>query len=235
MTTGTAGAIVQTAYEDAGKCAVGGAINAAQLSRGIDRLNDIINLWATQGLKLWLQQIVVVPLIAGQGVYVMGPGGNVNMTKPLGVLQGTYVDSMGVRQPLTTMSRDEWMRLSQLTNNNGAINSYFTNKRAATTDVSFWNTPDATAATGTVELLCRLQAGNVAISTDSVGFSPEWTIALRWGLADELATGQSDSIQSRCAQRAAAYRTALEDFDVEDADTYFTLDPRFQYGTGGFR
>ena len=34
------------------------------------------------------------------------------------------------------------------------------------------------------------------------GFAQEWRIALRWGLADDIATGQPQAIMDRCAQRA---------------------------------
>jgi len=235
MTTGTAGAIVQKAYEDAGLCALGQVINAGQLARGIERLNDIINLWATQGLKLWLQQPVTVPLVATQGTYSLGPGGDVDMTKPLSILQGTYITQQLVRQPLVVMSRDEYTRLSQIQNVFGSINSYFTNKEVTRLLVTFWNFPSVQAATGTCEVLCRLSAPNVVLSADTAGFPPEWTIGLRWALADEVCVGQPDAVQARCAQRAGAYREALEGFDVEDAPTYFQPDSRNQYQTASFR
>ena len=68
-----------------------------------------------------------------------------------------------------------------------------------------------------------------------MNFPIEWRIALRWGLADELATGQPQSIMDRCQQRAISYRTMLEDWDVEDAPTRFTPDSRGQYSMGKFR
>lgn len=234
MTTNTAGAIIQAAFEDSAQLSVGGTCSTAQNNRGLARLNDIINLWATQGLKLWLQQVISVPLVAGQTNYSLGPTGSVVMTKPLSILQATYITVDGVRQPLNVLSRDEYTRLPQ-TNIDGAINSYFTDKALSQLVVSFWNSPDATAATGTCELLARVSSPNVSLTGDSTSFPPEWAIALRWALADELATGQSDSIQNRCAQRSEAYRTALEAFDVEDAPTFFQPDQRTAYNYGGFR
>lgn len=235
MTAGTAGALIQAGYEDASLCPVGGTISSGQLSRGLDRLNDIINLWATQGLKLWLQQIIPVPLVASQAEYTFGPGGDVSMTKPLAMLQGTYVYTTGVRQPLTVMSRDEYIRLSQV-NQDGSLNSYMTTKSLPLLTVSFYNPPDTYAASaGQVEMLARVAAPNVVISADSTQFPPEWYIALRWAIADEVCVGQSEAIQNRCAQRAGAYRDALEGFDVEDAPTFFTPDPRIQMSNSSFR
>lgn len=234
MTAGTAGAIIQKAYEDAGLCSLGTVVSSDQTTRGLDRLNDIINLWATQGLKLWLQEDVAVPLVAGQGTYTFSPTGDVAMTKPLSVLQSYYLTPQSIRQPLVVLSRDEYTRLSQV-NITGAINSYFTDKQATFLSVTFWNTPDATAATGTCHCIMRTAPTTPTVSGDTAGFAPEWVIALRWALADEIAIGQPDSIQQRCAQRAGAYREALEGFDVEDAPTFFQPDDRSRYFQNSFR
>lgn len=234
MTIQNGAYLVTKAYEDAGLLTLGGTPTTAQYSRGLDRLNDLINLWATQGLKLWLQEDLNLPLVAGQSQYSLGPGGSINMAKPLSVFQAYYLTSTQSRQPLTILSRDEWTRLSQ-TNVLGAINSFFPDKQLSFLYVNFYNTPDATAATGSVHLITRVAASNFVATTDSVGFPVEWYIALRWALADELATNQPQEVQARCAQRAGAYRQALEDWDVEDAPTYFQPDSRIQYAGGRFR
>lgn len=225
--------LVQSAYEDAGMLTIGGTPTPAMTTRGLNRVNDLINLWATQGLKLWLQEDVPVPLTTNKTTYSMGPGGDVNMTKPLSILQGYYVTSTSVRQPLVPLSRDEWTRLASTTTA-GALNSYFTDKQLSFLYVSFYNTPDATAATGTAHLITRTAASNFVLSSDTIGLPPEWYIALRWALADELATAQPVEVQNRCSQRAGAYRTALEGFDVEDAVTFFQPDTRTQYSGGKF-
>lgn len=234
MTVQNGAYLIQKAYEDAGMMTIGGTPTTAQYARGLDRLNDIINLWATQGLKLWLQEDLTLPLVAGKVTYSLGPGGDLSMAKPLSIFQAYYLTTNQSRQPLVILSRDEWTRLSQ-TNVLGAINSFFPDKQLTYLYVSFYNTPDATAATGSAHLITRVAANNFVLTTDTIGLPVEWYIALRWALADELATAQPKEVQDRCAQRAGAYRTALEDFDVEDAPTYFQPDMRTQYTSGRFR
>jgi hypothetical protein len=133
------------------------------------------------------------------------------------------------------MSWDDWMRLSQVDNNNGMVNSYFIDKQAYSLNVYLWNTPDAQEAANTVHLLLQTQATNPVNLTDDVSFPQEWRIALRWGLADDIATGQPQAIMDRCQQKAAMYRTMLEDWDVEDAPTRFAVDPRMQTGGRKFK
>lgn len=234
MTVQNGAYLIQCAYEDAGLLTLGGTPTVPQYTRGINRVNDLINLWATQGLKLWLNEDLALTLVSGQQQYSMGPGGDLNMTKPLSVFQAYYLTNTGSRQPLTILSRDEWTRLSQ-TNVLGAVNSFFPDKQLAFLYVSFYNTPDVQAATGAVHLITRVAATNFVLTTDTIALPQEWYIALRWALADELATGQPAEIQARCSQRAGAYRTALEDWDVEDAPTFFQPDSRIQYSGGRFR
>lgn len=225
---GTAERIIHMAYLDAGIVQQGDKPNGEQLADGMMRLNDMANLWQTQGLKLWLLLDLSVPLVAGQRVYVLSPTGDVAMDKPTRVLDSCYyLDSHNVQRPLTLMAQDDYRRLGSILQQ-GAVNSVFVDKQATRLDVYMWLVPDATAALGTVHLLVQRQVQNIVSLTDEMNFPPEWFMALRWGLADDICTGQPQTIMDRCASRATVFRTALEDWDVEDAPTRFTTDSRAQ-------
>lgn len=207
-------AIISDAYFDAGLTQEGQSPNSEQIVTGMRKLTDIINLWQTQGLKLWLNVDTTVPLVAGTGTYTFSPTGTVIMPKPPRAIDAYYMDSNGIRRPLIPLSWNDYIRLSQV-NTTGQINSYFVNKKQEELSVFFWLIPDATAATGTAHLLLQTQVTNFISVIETMNFPIEWRIALRWGLADELATGQSQAIMDRCQQRAISYRTMLEDWDVE--------------------
>lgn len=214
--------IIQDAYFDAGLIGVGQTVNGEQIVMGMRKLTDLINLWQTQGLKLWLNVDTPITLVAGTGTYTLGPGGSIDMTKPLRVVEAYYATADGIRRPLTPLAWADYVRLSTV-NQSGSINSYFADKRATQLSVLFWQAPDATAATGTAHLVLQTQVTNFINLTETMNFPLEWRIALRWGLADELSTGQPQAIMDRCQQRALAYRTMLEDWDVEDAPTRFAV------------
>ena len=217
--------VINDAYFDAGLTQEGQTPNSEQIVAGMRKLTDLVNLWQTQGLKLWLNVDTTIPLVAGQGTYTMLPGGDIDMVKPLRVLEAYYRDVNAIRRPLNPMSWNDYIRLSQVTNT-GQINSYFIDKKQLQLDVFFWLIPDATAATGTGHLLLQTQVTNFISVTETLNFPIEWRIALRWGLADELSTGQPQAIMDRCQQRAAMYREMLENWDVEDAPTRFSPDSR---------
>jgi len=226
--------IISDAYFDAGLLQEGQAPNSEQIATGMRKLRDVINLWQTQGLKLWLLTDTSVTLVSGTSTYTFGPAGSTVMTKPLRVVEAYYADSNGIRRSLNPLSWNDYTRLSTVTQT-GQINSYFVDKQATQLSVFFWNTPDATAATGTAHLLLQTQVTNFINITETVQFPIEWRIALRWGLADELATGQPQAIMDRCQQRAMTYKAMLEDWDVEDAPTRFMPDSQGGFGGGSFR
>jgi hypothetical protein len=210
-----------------------------QYASGMRRLRDIINLWQTQGLKLWVNQEISVTLTDGIAVYTFGPSGTVVMAKPHRVVSGYYLyTSTNVRRPLVPMSWQEYVTLGQagtLTANRGVITQYLVDKQATVLSVTFWRCPDATeAANGVVKLLIQTQVTNPIELDETMGFPEEWRMALRWGLADDWCTGQPQAIMDRCAQRAGDYRMALENWDVEDADTRFVADGRGGAGGSSF-
>lgn len=221
----TAERIITAAMQDAGLLQEGDVPNSEQFAQYTNRLNDLINFEQTQGLKLWTQTDQSITLVAGTQTYQLGPGGSIMTTKPLRALQGYYLDTNSTRRPIYPLSWDEWMRLSNVAQT-GAITQFFVNKQRANLEVSFWLVPDATAATGTAHLLLQQQVTNFTGLTDTMDFPPEWYMFLRWGLADDICTGQPQAIMDRCKERAQAYRTALQAWDVEDASTMFAPDHR---------
>ena len=207
----------------------------------LSRLNDLVNLWQTQGLKLWLQQDVSFATVAGQYLYQIGPGctNTVDGTfftwpKPPRILEAYWQYSTGVRYPLITMSRQEFDQLSTLVQQ-GNINSYFIDKQQYFTGIWLWLTPSsAFAASGAVHVLLQAQINNLITLTDQANFPLEWFMALHWGLADEISQGQPVAVQQKCSTRAETFRNALENWDVEDASTNFQPDQRTQYQQSKF-
>jgi hypothetical protein len=232
----TAYGIIDDALHDAGWIQLGQRPNSEQLAVNLRRLNDLVNMWQTLGIKLFLQEEINVTLVANQGIYVIGPGGDVDMTKPERILSG-YITVAGsnTRRQLTIISRSDYDLLSQVVGNEGAINQFFVDKQQTVLNLSVWPPPDTTDAGNTATFLMQIQSPNPANLTDSSGFPQEWRLALRWGLADEVCTGQPESIMQRCQQRAQMYREALENWDVEDAPTSFAVDTTRMQGYGRFR
>lgn len=215
--------IIYDAMQDAGLLPDGQYPTPEQYAKYMRRLRDLVNTWQTQGIKLWLTQDITVPLIAGQATYTLGPSGSVNMDKPLQVVDAYYLySSNNVRRPLLPLAWSDWVRLGQV-GNQGTITQYFVDKRQSLLYVTFWQTPSSSeASSGSVHLVLRVQATNPTNLTETMNFPEEWRMALRWGLADDICTGQPAAIMARCQERALYYRRILEDWDVEDTPVRFS-------------
>lgn len=213
--------VIQTitdAMVDAGLLMEGATPSSDQQTKNLRRLNDLIELWQTQGLKLWLERDTSITLVAGTSNYTVTNGG----ARVMRITQGYWLSSAGNRTPVNLISREEYTRLSNTTNT-GAVTSIFVEKLVTSTKVWTWLVPDATAAAGTLHVIGQITVPNFTLTTDdlTISFPKEWAIALRWGLADEICTGQPESIMQRCAAKASMFRDALENWDVEDASVRF--------------
>ena len=222
--------VISIAALDAGLVQEGEEPNSELFATMFNRLNDVLLLLQTQGLKLWLQYNLPITLTAGVAEYTIGPTGSISMTRPMRILDdGYWLDPYGNRTPLIMMSRDDYTRLSQ-TVQQGAVTSFFVDKQLASMNVYFWLVPNAQYAAGTANLLIQQQAATLVSLTDAMTFPVEWAMALRWKLAEESCTGQPTRIEERCMRHAEAYIMALEDWDVEDASTSFAPDTRNNVG-----
>jgi hypothetical protein len=220
--------VVCQAMRNAGLLGKGQEPSSEDLATYLAVMNDILNYEQTQGLKLWLELDLPITLVAGQNLYTIAPGGTVSMTKPLKVTYGYYLDVNNISRPLIPLATADWVTLSTKTSQ-GAINSYYVKKLATSLQVYFWLTPDTTAATGTAHVIIQQQQVNVVAVTDTMVLPQEWFIWAHWALADEICTGQPESIMTRCTQRAQYYRTQLENWDVEDAPMFIQADSRTGY------
>src|SRR5258706_15988930 len=100
----TPNSIIDAAMRNSGKLGEGSVPTSEQYAMYMNDLNRLINLWQTQGLRLWLQTDLSIPLVAGQGgqgnPYTLKPGGSVNITRPLRAIQGYFLDQFSVRRPI---------------------------------------------------------------------------------------------------------------------------------------
>lgn len=90
----------------------GDVISAADSSRMLSVLNDMLDSWSNLTLTCFTILENSFPLVAGQQTYTIGPGGNINTTRPLKILDGpgtAYVqDFNGNNYGVSVVPRDQW-------------------------------------------------------------------------------------------------------------------------------
>lgn len=225
----TADRIIRLAMRDAGILQKGDDPDPEDYAENMVRLNDIVNSLQIKGLKLWLNNLVNVTLIAGQSTYILGPGG-FQTARSMRILEAYYFPLGATSYPLTALSWKEYNLLGSVSQP-GQPNSYFVDKQQLTTRLILWLVPDTAAATGFVQILQQSPVANLVNITDTMNFPQEWFIALHWALAEDMSTGQPKEIIDRCTMKAGMYLAALEDWDVEDAATSFAPDGKGQGGS----
>lgn len=212
---------IEYAMRHAGLLAEGVEPTSEQLARYSNTLNDLINLWMVKdGLKLWTWTDQSVTLTASDGSYTIMSGGDVSVTKPWKVVDAYYLDSSGGWRPVTLMSWTDWLPVSQNTDT-GSITRIFVEKLTDRLVVHTNLIPDSTEAAGTLHLIIQQQITNFTGLTDTLNFSAPWFMALQWGLADQICTGQPPLIMQRCESKAEYYYSILSNADVEDVPTSF--------------
>lgn len=233
-------AIIADALVDAGIIQLGDEPQGEMYASAMRRLRDIVNLEQTQGLKLWVNEDITVPLQSGVATYTFAPAGTIDMTKPLRVMEAYYLfTSTNTRRPLSTLSLNDYWTLGQagtLATNQGTITQYLVEKKQAQLKVTFWLCPDDEEEdNGEVHLLMQTQITEISQLNETMNFPIEWRVFLHWALAEEMATGQPQAVIDRCASKAERSRIALEGWDVEDASTTMQVDSRAGAGGVSFR
>ncbi len=227
--------IIEYAMKNAYKLEEGQEPNGEQYETGMNRLNDLANFLQTQGLRLWTQLDVPITLTAGIQLYPLPGTGS---GKPLRIprnLSYTLNANGQVKTPVLTLSQQEWVLLSQNAQQ-GPISQIYVDKQLGVLNVYTYLIPDATEASSkTLHVVIQNQMVLYQNLTDSVQFPQEWYVGLQWLLAKELATGQPQEIIARCDAMAEYYRKELNNWDVEEDQTFFTPDTRMtNYAANSF-
>jgi hypothetical protein len=114
----TAGDMIQSSLEKMGTYAAGEIMSAADSSRGLTVLNQMMDSWSNERLTCYANLQQSVTLIVNQYQYTIGPGGDINGTRPLDILvsPGTcYVqDSNGNRYNLDVIQQPEWNQIGNI-------------------------------------------------------------------------------------------------------------------------
>lgn len=114
--------LITLAYRDIGILGLGETLSAELAQQGLDKLNMLVD-----GLRLnrgWLYQQVrtVVPLLANQATYTIGPGGDINLPRPdytpdaAGTIINTNVAlHLQNELPIVVLTDQEWQLVGMKT------------------------------------------------------------------------------------------------------------------------
>jgi hypothetical protein len=183
--------IISDALTRVGAIGPGRPPTGPQKTHASRALNRVVKSVDPQGLKLW--KVVRRTFTTTQGTATYTPANDVmSFDEPM-----TYmVSGQTSRSIITQMSRDDYMRISDRTQQ-GTPTLYFEEQALNSSGlnqltVTFWPVPPATGDTIEYAALTRVQNFDTAANTPD--FPVEWTSMLVYGLAKELAYDYGDPV-----------------------------------------
>jgi hypothetical protein len=236
--------VITSALRKLGVLELGSTPGSADQANATIALNLIIKQMAAEGLKMWKNSELKIPITSGKTQYILGGGSSdtfydVSITaspvlitdKPLKAVQGFYRNNQltpAIDTPVLMLSKQEYLVLgSKYTT--GVTNSFFYDPKATYGILNLYLTPDLYSQTNLeFHMVAQMPLNDNINTTDVPDFPNEWFNCIVWNLADQLALEYlvPHGTRQEIALRAKTYREEMTNFDVEASSSYFQPDYR---------
>jgi hypothetical protein len=215
--------ILTRAMRKLGALDPGRAPTASEAADGLDTLNQLVEALALKKILVWGKTLTQITFPGSQQSYTIGPGGDLNTTRPLHILRANIVitnTTPPIHMPCTMLTGIEWLGIAApLVATNIPIKAYY--------DRGFVSTPGvapalATAGLGRIyfnpypsaplpdfEFLSTVQVSQFADLTTDYAFPPGYAAMLIYGLAEELEEFAAPEVNVARVRRLAAKYRAL--------------------------
>lgn len=237
------------------RCRVLAAGQAASVNDMTDcalELDNLLKMWETKGLLLWLYDLITIPLVQNQYRYTIGPGGDINPGyRPLRAMEGTFLRYTCQPCPnditLQLLSRVEWLQLSNKICPSATPNAFYYDVQmdASQNPVSYdpyaqgrgvlYIYPPPALSTYSVGLNVQRPIQDITAPGQTFDLPKEWYYALVKCLASEIADYYEvpeDRI-TRIKKEAIAALEYIADWGGQEwAPTYFQPDFQFSMPRG---
>lgn len=177
--------ICTDALQKIGAVALEETPSAAELQGALTRLNEMIEAWNTERLTVYGVQEEVFSLVAGQGTYTMGSGGDFNTTRPVRIERCKIRDASN--NDFTCVYTDHHQRYSQIvtkTTQSVLPQLVYDDGNFPLRNLKFWPVPSDATYSAVLYTLRQL-AGFTSLS-DTVTVPPGYKRALKYNLALEI-------------------------------------------------
>lgn len=208
----TANDIITDALTRIGVYAPGETITDQDAQRCLSIMNDMLDQWSNENLSCYQILEQSVALTSGKSQYSIGSAGDVNVTRPLKLVEGpgaAYIqDSNGNNFSLTVVSRDKWNlignRSSSVTSN--IPDTLFYDPQFPLGLLNFWPQPNAGGFTAFWD--SYLQFVDFSALTTALSLPPGYKDAIQKNLAVEIwpdfKTGEIPQLIVMMADKAKA-------------------------------
>ena len=176
--TKNAGRIVERAFRKAGIVAKDEALDAADLTEGLDILNDMLKAWQLTGIRLYTKGTGSISLTDATASYTLSE-------RLLSFESIRYAPASGSEIPMLALTSVEYDELPDKVSA-GIPTQYFYDRQREAGTLYVWPVL-ATAASATLEWRGLREVEDIGKSSDVVDVPGEWYEAVIYGLAARLA------------------------------------------------
>ncbi len=218
--------LIDEACAICGIASEGEAVSAYTYEQGRRSLNLIAKAWSASG-HLWLKTEASVTLVANQANYALATLFSKKPSRVLSVRR--KVTSGGVETPLLEWARQEYFdQPNKITAS--VPTSFYYDPQLATGTLYLWPVASsATAAAMTLNVTYLRPVEDFDSPSDNADLPQEWTLALAYALAEQLALkfGRPPELRREIADRAAVYKAMIESWDTEPASLFLQPEMRW--------
>jgi hypothetical protein len=194
-------------------------------------LNILLKSWHNLGVPLWNRKEVVVPLIATKRNYTVNfPGGDVNITAPIRIVDAFRRAVTGnTDTEVTIIDRDEYDLLSSKTSNGITTQIFYDYQDVPVgtqSNVFVWPIASTNSVTN-LHLIYHKPYDDMDSATDNLDFPQAWFSAVKWNLAVALAPEFGRTVSKDVEKQAASSLHLAMLGDHEEGSIRFKPETRY--------
>ena len=191
--------LIKKAMKTVGVIASNETPSAEELNDGFDTLNDVLEVWSTQGLTVFGSLNVPFNTQAGVLSYTIGAGGVVNVPRPVAIVGG-YCTFNGVDFPIDIIDQGQYNRISLKTQQQQVVEKLLYVNDFPLGRVLLWPVPSAIIP---MSLTCSQPLVRAASLATVLSYPPAYKMALQYALGVAIASSYGKTVPADVAKIAA--------------------------------
>lgn len=189
-----------------GAIAQGETPSATELADGLATFNDMLDSWSNETLYIFAKAIEDFSTVVSQGAYTMGPSGDFNTTRPMGI-DGASIVSNANEYPMEDLTLDQWQVVQQKTTQSNIPTKFYQVDTYPLLTLNLWPVPSAVQ---TVRVYSWKALTQVATAGDTISLPPGYNQALKYNFAILLAPEYGRQIDPMIEAIATQSKAAIK-------------------------
>lgn len=204
--------IVKRSMRLLGVYSIGETPSADEVADSLRALNAMLDSMANENLFVFAKTLDVVPLVANDGVYTVGPTGDVITSRPVEVSSASYIDYLGVSYPLRVDTLNDFNSIPVKALIAGIPQELYVLPNYPNITLNLWPVPSQTM---TLNLWSNKLIQSFANATDVLTLPPGYERMLGYCLAEEMAPEFDVVVSADIKQKAAHARKVIKRTNTE--------------------